>query len=135
LKFSPSYCCNARNENFGLVLVKGPFTLILQTAAKASPFYLQAWRSDFIPRSRAVLSALHDVSRRLASDCPATQDTIQCPRNGLVVVFCTPRKMTYQKADRQSSSPFFKEYQQEMQGLALVLLVMLQAPSERPQAD
>lgn len=119
-----------RNENFELALCKSPFTSILQAAVKTLPFYLQAWRGDFIPESRAVLSALHDISRRLELECPSTQDIILCLRNGLVMVFCARRKVTRQKVDQASSSTVFEQYPQEMQRLALGLLVMLQAPSD-----
>jgi hypothetical protein len=119
-----------RNENFMLATDKSPFTSSLRTAVKTLPFYLQAWRSDFLPESRAVLSALHDVSRRLELECPSTQDIIQCLRNGLVMVFCAPKNTKPQKVDLASSSPVFEEYPQEMQRLALGLLVMLQSPSD-----
>jgi hypothetical protein len=46
------------------------------------------------------------------------------------MVFCAQKKVKRQIVDRASSSPVFEEYPQEMQRLALGLLVMLQSPSD-----
>lgn len=119
-----------RHENFVSNTDVSPFTTSLQMAVKRLPFYLEAWRSDFIPESRVVLSALHDVSRHLDLECPSTQDILQSLRNGLIVVFAAPKRMKRQKGDPPSHSPIFEEYPEEMQRLALGLLVMLQSPND-----
>ena len=119
-----------RNENFVLITDVSPFTTSLQMAVKRLPFYLQTWRNQFIPESRVVLSALHDVSRRLDLECPSTQDMLQSLRNGMTVVFAAPKNMRRQEGDRASRSPIFEEYPEQLQRLALGLLVMLQSPSD-----
>ena len=119
-----------RHENYQIVN-DGSFSAHLKAAAKALPLYLLAWRGDFLPESSAVLSALHNVSRRLDMASHASEDLLEYLRNGLNLIFEAPKRSKRQKRSQTTLiSPIFELYSQEMQRLALGFLVMTRSLSE-----
>jgi len=120
-----------KNDNF--VIENGSsFSASLRLALKSLTFYLRAWRGDFLQESRTILSALHDVTRRLDLDGQSTQDILECLKNGMAFIFEAPKRSKRKKGSQgvQLPSPIFELYSEEMQRQALGLLVLIGAPSE-----
>ena len=114
-----------KNENF-VIRDDSPFNEALRLALKSLPFYLQSWRGNFKGESTAVLSALHDVARRLDLEKESSEDIVGCLRNGVTVI-CEDRKRV--KGEKGSHSTIFELYSEEMQRKTLGLLVMVRVPS------
>lgn len=117
------------NENFVLDN-SNSFGVLLRVALKILPFYLQAWRGDFLEESMAVLSALHDVARRLDVEDASSQEILEFIRNAITLVCEAPKQPKRQKRSEASQSPIFELYSEEMQRQTLGLLVMIGSPSE-----
>jgi hypothetical protein len=117
------------NENFVLDNSTS-FGVLLRVALKSLPFYLQAWRGDFLEEGMVVLSVLHDVARRLDVEDESSQEILEFIRNAITLVCETPKQPKRQKRSEGSQSPIFELYSEEMQRQALGLLVMIGSPSE-----
>lgn len=118
-----------RNENFVIVddTILGT---LLRKAFKRLPYYLHAWRGDFLAETSAVLSTLQDVGRRIDLDSESTRNILECLRTGLSLIFEIPKRMKKAKRSQLELLPIFELYPEEMQRQALGLLVMIRSPSE-----
>lgn len=119
-----------KNEVFMIDSDSSLLSASLRLALRSLPFYLQAWRGDFLTESRVVLSALQDITRRIDLENQSTDDIHKFLRNGLTLIFEAPKRSKRQKRSHASLSPVFELYPEEMQRQALGLLVMVGAPSE-----
>jgi pre-rRNA-processing protein IPI1 len=116
------------NENY--ILESGnAFDESLQMAIKTLPFYLKAWKGDFLVESRELLSGLQDVSRRLVPDNQSDEAVLDCLRKGMSLLFEVPKRLKRQKKIPRTQS-IFELYPEETQRQVLGLLVMIQSPSE-----
>ena len=118
------------HENFLFGDNNSPFATSLTMAVKILPYYLKAWSDDYLSTSKAVISALHNIARRLDMESSSTQDILASLREGLVVVFAAPKRIKGKKLPLTSAAPIFEQYPEEMQRLVLGLLVMLRSSTD-----